>query len=75
MIPKSINGLTSDQTYPSAEPVYFSLNWVIESSRMRLRFLWKVLLGRGIAWSRLLPWATTVMLGISNSDVVDWRPA
>ncbi len=39
MIPNSIRGFTSDHTYPRAEPVYFSLNWVIESSRTRLTFL------------------------------------
>src|SRR5580698_3813778 len=65
MIPKSINGLTSDHTYPSADPVYFSLNCVIASSRVRLRVRWKTLLGRAIASRRPLPWATTVMVGIS----------
>src|SRR5438445_10762981 len=31
-----ISGLTSDHMYPSTDPVYLSLNWLMASSRVRL---------------------------------------
>jgi len=63
MMPKSINGLTSDQMYPSADPVYFNLNCVTASSRARLKFRRHALRGRGIASRRGRGRATALTIG------------